>query len=80
MLFVFIVISRNNKGERLNKTYEYHIEKDDNGYAAFCPRLDGCFSQGNTRKEVVKNIEDAILLHLKDRRIPADVLIIESNT
>jgi len=63
----------------LNKTYKYYIEKDDNGYTAFCPQLDGCFTQGDTREEVVTNIEDAILLHLKDRGVSTDdVLVIEA--
>ncbi len=43
------------------------IEKDDDGYFAFCPDLQGCYTQGETYEEALANIEDAIRLHLKDR-------------
>lgn len=43
------------------------IEKDDDGYFAFCPELQGCYSQGENYEEVLKNIEDAIRLHIEDR-------------
>lgn len=43
------------------------MEKDSDGYFAFCPELQGCYAQGKTYEEALKNIEDAIRLHLKDR-------------
>ena len=43
------------------------IEHDPDGYAAFCPALQGCYSQGDTYEEALLNIEDAIKLHLIDR-------------
>lgn len=43
------------------------IEKDKNGYFVFCPAFQGCYSQGETYEEAVKNIKDAIKLHLVDR-------------
>lgn len=43
------------------------IEKDKNGYYAYCPELQGCYSQGDTYEEAVKNIRDAIKLHIEDR-------------
>lgn len=43
------------------------IEKDKDGYFAFCPGLQGCYSQGNTYEEALENIKDAIRLHLEDR-------------
>ena len=52
--------------------YNYYVEKDEDGYFAFCPELDGCFTQGDSEKEVIKNIEDAIFLHLQDRGISTD--------
>lgn len=50
-------------------TYRFAIvvEKDVDGYAAFCPDLQGCYSQGDTYEEVLSNIRDAIRLHLEDR-------------
>jgi predicted RNase H-like HicB family nuclease len=43
------------------------IERDRSGYVAACPQLQGCYSQGRTYEEVVRNIRDAIRLHLEDR-------------
>lgn len=52
------------------KQYKLSVvtEKDKNGYFAFCPELQGCYTQGKTYEEVSKNIKDAIRLHLEDRK------------
>jgi len=44
------------------------IEKDENGYFAYCPELQGCYTQGDTYEEVLENIRDAIRLHIIDRQ------------
>ena len=50
---------------------EYHfavvVEKDEHGYFAYCPELQGCYTQGETFEEVMENIKDAIKLHVEDR-------------
>ena len=43
------------------------IERDQDGYFAFCPELEGCYTQGDTYEEVLENIRDAIWLHVIDR-------------
>ena len=43
------------------------IEKDANGYFAICPSLQGCYTQGNSYEEALKNIEEAVQLHVDDR-------------
>jgi predicted RNase H-like HicB family nuclease len=43
------------------------IEKDVDGYFAFCPELQGCYTQGDSYEEALENIKDAIRLHLEDR-------------
>ena len=43
------------------------IEKDENGYFAYCPELWGCYIQRDTYEEVLENIKDAIRSHIKDR-------------
>jgi len=43
------------------------IEKDKDGYFAFSPELQGCYSQGDTYEETLENIRDAIRLHVEDR-------------
>jgi len=41
------------------------IEKDKNGYFAFCPELKGCHTQGDTLEEVLENIKEAIELYVE---------------
>jgi predicted RNase H-like HicB family nuclease len=43
------------------------IEKTKDGYYAFCPELQGCYTQGDTYEEALENIRDAIRLHIEDR-------------
>jgi predicted RNase H-like HicB family nuclease len=43
------------------------IEKDRDGYFAFTPKLQGCYTQGDTYEEAIENIRDAIVLHVEDR-------------
>ncbi len=50
-----------------NYRFSIVIEKDENGYFAFCPEIQGCYTQGDTYEEALKNIKDAIRLNVKDR-------------
>jgi predicted RNase H-like HicB family nuclease len=43
------------------------VESDSDGYFVSCPALQGCYGQGSTYEEAVKNIKDAIRLHIEDR-------------
>lgn len=48
------------------------LEKGQDGYiVAHCPSLKGCWSQGATEEEAVKNIREAIELYLEPE--PAEV-------
>lgn len=42
------------------------LEESDGGYSVSVPALPGCFSQGDTFEEAVKNIKEAITLYLED--------------
>jgi predicted RNase H-like HicB family nuclease len=42
------------------------VEKDKDGYFAFAPDLQGCYSQGNSYEEAIENIRDAIRLNIQD--------------
>lgn len=44
------------------------LEKDADGYFAYCPQLQGCFTQGETYEDALANIQDAIRLHIEDRK------------
>ena len=46
------------------------IEKDQHGFYAGCPELEGCQSQGATLEDAVANINEAIELYLET--LPAD--------
>jgi len=43
------------------------IEKDEDGYYAYCPQLQGCYAQGVTYEEALVNLQDAVKLHIEDR-------------
>jgi predicted RNase H-like HicB family nuclease len=50
------------------------IEHDADGYFAFCPELQGCYTQGTTYEEVMANIKDAIKLHMEDPATEEEML------
>jgi len=56
-------------GSNKSRVYRFSvvIEKDNDGYYAFSPELQGCYSQGDTYEETLENIRDAIRLHVEDR-------------
>jgi predicted RNase H-like HicB family nuclease len=41
------------------------IEKDEHGYYAYCPELEGCQTQGESFEDVMSNIKEAIELYLE---------------
>jgi predicted RNase H-like HicB family nuclease len=50
-----------------NYRFSVIIEKDEDGYFASCHELQGCYTQGATYEDAVRNIKDAITLHVEDR-------------
>lgn len=50
-----------------NYRFSVIVERDKGGYFAFCPELQGCYTQGDSYEETLKNIKDAIRLHVEDR-------------
>ena len=52
-------------------------KEEDGGYVATVPVLPGCVSQGNTRDEVLKNIEEAIEVYVEDVRAAGENVPIE---
>ena len=53
--------------------------ESDGGYVATVPALPGCVSQGDTRAEVLKNIEEAIELYLEDVREAGEAIPVETD-
>ena len=58
-------------------TLQVVIERGEDGYfAAHCPSLKSCWSQGKTRDEAIQNIREAIDLYLE----PSPKDLIEDET
>jgi predicted RNase H-like HicB family nuclease len=46
--------------------YRVFIEQDEDGvFVAEVPALPGCISQGNTRKDALRNIQEAITVYVE---------------
>ena len=46
--------------------FKITLTKDEDGwFVATCPSLPGCISQGKTEKAAVKNMKEAIQLHVQ---------------
>lgn len=58
----------------MKTTLSVVVEKDRDGYFAYCPALQGCYTQGKTYEEALKNIEDAIRLHIEDRKASGEAI------
>ena len=54
-----------NSNTRMSYRLTAVIEKDEDGYYAYCPDLAGCQSQGDTWEDVQVNIREAIALYLE---------------
>jgi predicted RNase H-like HicB family nuclease len=44
--------------------YKVNLKKTEEGYSVWVPGLPGCWSQGDTEKEALENIADAIQAYL----------------
>jgi predicted RNase H-like HicB family nuclease len=43
------------------------IEKDSDGYFAYAPDLQGCYTQGDTYEEALANVREVVTLHIDIR-------------
>jgi predicted RNase H-like HicB family nuclease len=58
--------------------YTVVIERDEDGmYVAYCPALQGCYTQGKTYEEVMRNIKEAIELSIEARKEMGEEIPIE---
>ncbi len=51
--------------------------ENDGGCVVSVPALPGCVSQGDTREEALKNIEEAIDLYLEDVKAAGEPIPVE---
>ena len=58
------------------KNYPVIIEQDGNGCVVSCPMFKGCYSQGKTTDEALKNIKEAIELCIGEEENPIDSMIV----
>ena len=49
----------------MNEFYAIFEQEEDGGFSVSVPALPGCFSQGDTFEEAMRNIEEAIALYLE---------------
>ncbi len=49
--------------------YHFRVQKEKKGYSAQCIELEGCVTQGDTLKELQRNMEEALNLYVQE---PAD--------
>ncbi len=56
------------KTRKMKKQLPLYVEKDeDNFYVVECPLFDGCYSQGSSLDEALKNIKEVIELILEEK-------------
>jgi len=56
------------------------IEKDEDGYYAYCPALEGCQTQGDTYEEVLGYIKEAISLYISTLSVVEKERVLKSTT
>jgi predicted RNase H-like HicB family nuclease len=59
------MVNYRRRGKTMSYKVSIVIEKDEYGYYAYCPELEGCQSQGGSLEEVMTNIKEAIELYLE---------------
>ncbi len=59
------MIWKNAGGKNMSQKVSVVIEKDEHGYYAYCPELEGCQTQGDSLDEVMANIKEAIELYVE---------------
>lgn len=70
---MWYIVAMNKNIKNQNITFSIIIEKDNDGYFAECRELQGCYTQGKTYEEVIKNIKEVIELHVQDRKKHGDL-------
>ena len=50
------------------------IEKDEDGWFARVPELDGCYTQGESYEEVVANLKDVVRLCIEDDLVNGEII------
>jgi predicted RNase H-like HicB family nuclease len=67
------------EGEDMFKLEVILEPAEEGGYTVSCPMLKGCISEGETKKEALANIQDAIKLYLRAVKKEEEILIHKNN-
>ncbi len=46
--------------------YHFKIQKEAVGFSAYCMELDGCVTQGDSMKELIENMKEALDLYVQE--------------
>lgn len=60
--------------------YHFKVHKEKKGFWAQCLELPGCMTQGDTMKELQKNMEDALNLFLEEPSDSSELAALPDNT
>jgi predicted RNase H-like HicB family nuclease len=52
-------------GDQMSHKVSIVIEKDEQGYYAYAPELEGCQTQGDSLEEAIENAREAVALYLE---------------
>ena len=68
---------RNNKGKL---SVPVIVERDEGGFVAYCPTLEGCHTQGKTYEDALENVKEAIEVYIEDlqahgERLPSNEIV-----
>ena len=55
------------------------IEKDADGYFAYAPDLQGCYTQGDTYEEALANVREVVALHIEVRLASGEEIPTDNN-
>jgi predicted RNase H-like HicB family nuclease len=61
----FVIIRIRKGKEAMSHKVRIVIEKDEYGYYAFSPELEGCQTQGDSLEEIIANMNEATELFLE---------------
>jgi predicted RNase H-like HicB family nuclease len=59
----------------MGRTYDILLSRDEESgwWCASVPTLPGCFSEGSTKADALRNIREAIALHTEDEAAQAPI-------
>lgn len=53
--------------------YHFRVSKEKDGYSAQCIELEGCVTQGNFKKELYANMQEALNLYIQEPESSKDL-------